>query len=265
VLGSTGLVAGAGLWIAGFSGQRPAAEEKDTQGKAAQGKPAAEKPEAPQAWKVVPVDKSQVAAEAVRLYFEGGCMYGVFASIIGLMGKVAGEPYRSFPFQMMRYGEGGAGGYGSLCGALNGGAAAIGLFEMTKERREQVIGELFSWYETTELPIHTGPGAAKLEPTPKSVAHSVLCHVSVSRWCQSSGFDMLDKERKQRCSLLTADVALKTLDLIERNQQPSSKFTAATPEAKSCLVCHGKQELRNAQGRMQCNCCHTLPEKHPGK
>jgi hypothetical protein len=249
LLASTGLMTGAGLWIAGSRGEPSPQEgkkEKDRRG-----------------WKYVPVDKALVAGEAVRLYFDGGCMYGVFGSIVGAMAKVAGEPFRSFPLHMMRYGEGGAGGFGSLCWALNGGAAVVGLFELAKERREKVIGELFSWYEATALPIYRALATSSSEEMPKSIAHSVLCHVSVSRWCRVSACDVLDPERKRRCSLLTADVAMKTIELLSRNQQPASSFAGLAAEVKSCLACHGKRELRDAQGKMECNCCHKFAKRHP--
>jgi hypothetical protein len=249
LLGSAGLMTGAGLWIASSRGQTlPAKGTKEEQ---------------PRGWQYVAVDKAAVAGEAVRLYFDGGCMYGVFGSIVGAMAKVAGEPFRSFPLHMMKYGESGAGGFGSLCGALNGGAAVIGLFEQAKERREAVIGELFSWYEATSLPIYRTAGASSSKEMPKSIAHSVLCHVSVNHWCQVSCCDVLDKQRKERCSLLSADVAMKTVELLTRNRQPASTFTGLAPETKSCLSCHGKQELRDTQGKMECNCCHEFSERHP--
>lgn len=189
-------------------------------------------------------------------------MYGVFTSIVGVLGRTIGEPFRSFPCHMMQYGEGGAGGYGSLCGALNGGAAVIGLFERDKKRREQLIGELCSWYETAALPAYrpATPGAIDV---PKSEAQSVLCHVSVRRWCKASGCAANSKERKERCSRLTADVAAKTVELLNRNLLPSPTFAGLPAETKSCISCHGKQDLDDTKGNMNCRSCHQFAKDHP--
>ena len=59
---------------------------------------------------------------------------------------------------MMRYGAGGVGGWGSLCGTLNGAAAVVGLVEPAKERRSQIMRELFSWYESTAPPTYAPKG-----------------------------------------------------------------------------------------------------------
>lgn len=246
LLGSAGFLTGAGLLLAG--GTSPLLSKEDK--------------EKPRNWTYFRLDPAAVADNAAKLYREGGCMYGVFTSVVGELGRAIGEPFASFPFQMMRYGEGGTGGLGSLCGALNGAAAVIGLFEPNKERREQLIGELCSWYETTELPIYrpATPDAAKV---PKSVAGSVLCHMSVSRWCKISGCEVTAKERKERCSRLSADAAVKTVELLNRNLLPSPTFLGASAETKSCLSCHGKQDLADAQGKMDCKACHQFAKKHP--
>ena len=105
-------------------------------------------------WRYIRLAPAVVAAEAYRQVPDGGCMYGLFAGIMTVMAAKQGEPCLSFPIHMMKYGEGGVGLWGSLCGTVNGGAAIIGLFEQDKQRRENLIAELFSWYETTELPTY---------------------------------------------------------------------------------------------------------------
>jgi hypothetical protein len=246
LLGSAGLMAGTGFVLGGTA---PLLSKEDT--------PAMAKP-----WTYVRLEPATVADEAAKLYRDGGCMYGVFTSIVSRLGRMMGEPFASFPFYMMRYGEGGTGGFGSLCGALNGAAAAVGLFEQTKERREQLIGELCSWYETTALPVYR-PAAPGTVDVPKSVAGSVLCHMSVSHWCKVASCDVLAKERKERCSRITADVATKAVELLNRNLLPSPTFNGLSADVKSCLSCHGKQDLRDTQGKMGCNACHKFSKKHP--
>lgn len=214
-------------------------------------------------WQFVPLDPASVAAEAYRQVPNGGCMYGLVAGIMTVMATREEGPWLSFPLHMMKYGEGGVGLWGSLCGTVNGGAAVIGLFEQDKQRRENLIAELFSWYETTELPTYQPKAATDSEAIPKNAAGSVLCHASVGNWCKMSGNEIGSQEMKERCRRLTADVAARTVELLNANLHEPCKFAGLSPEVKSCLSCHN-EELHDTMGKMQCNSCHQqLSKKHP--
>jgi len=266
ILSSAGLVAGAGLLAAGhdqlFRSESHAQPE-------------------PSDWKYVRLDRALVAEKAYEMFPEGGCMYGLVGSIVTTLGDMVGEPYRSFPFAMMRYGFGGTGAWGTLCGALNGAAAIIGLLHQEefvpwiKDGQEskgaRLIGRLFSWYETAELPKYRPTGASDIEEMPSSVAESVLCHVSLSKWSQASTHDVYSAQKVERCRRLTADVTIRTVELLNRELVEVSGRTSAqppasaglTPEVESCVSCHGKRELRDAFGKMSCNSCHALSKEHP--
>jgi hypothetical protein len=190
-------------------------------------------------------------------------MYGLFGAVVTGLASKLGEPFRSFPLHMMRYGKGGVGGWGSLCGTLNGGAAVIGLVEPDKERQAQLVAELFSWYETTPLLSYQPNQHHDSAALPKSVSGAVLCHVSVHRWCEASGCEVESDEMKERCRRLTADVAAKTVELLNRNLQKATDFPGLASEVKSCVSCHGKDDQADAFGTMQCNTCHHLPKDHP--
>lgn len=56
------------------------------------------------------------------------CGYGAFYSIVGMMAEKYGAPYDQFPFSMLALNEGGIIGWGTICGALYGAAAAFALF-----------------------------------------------------------------------------------------------------------------------------------------
>lgn len=214
-------------------------------------------------WLYQRLDPAAVAAEAYRQVPDGGCMYGLFAGFMKVMADKNGEPYRSFPVHMMKYGEGGVGLWGSLCGTLNGGSAIIGLFEQDKKRRENLIANLFSWYETAELPSYEPKPSPEEFEIPTSVAGSVLCHVSVGKWCLTSGFEIGDPEMKERCRRLTAEVAAKTAELLNANLRESCQFAGLSAEVRSCLSCH-KLDLHDTLGKMNCNSCHQkLSKKHP--
>ena len=197
---------------------------------------------------------------------EKGCMYGVFASVVTQLAEIRGEPYQSFPVEMMRYGAGGTGGSGSLCGALNGAAALIGLFARSEEETNQIIGELFLWYEQSDLPVYVPRKPIFDIEVPTSVSNSVLCHVSVTRWCANSDYNAFSKPRKERCRRLTADTAKKTVEILNASFAGEYQAVAELSEdVKSCKSCHTKgSELSNTRGNMNCTSCHfSFATEHP--
>lgn len=218
------------------------------------------------AWNYIKLDPESVGETAYRMYPEGGCMYGVVGSVIGALSNQLGEPFRSFPVEMMRYGSGGVGSWGSLCGVVNGASALIGLFhrEKSKEAREEMIAEFCLWYETTPLPTYEPAESQPADEADPSIAGSVLCHISTAKWCQLNGYDAFSAERKQRCQRLTADGAMKIVEILNRRaEDPACEFATLTPDVKSCVDCHGKKELADASGKMNCGSCHQFDKKHP--
>lgn len=216
-------------------------------------------------WRYVELEPAAVARAAYRLMAQGGgCMHGLFGSILEAMSRQVGEPYASFPLHMMKYGEGGVGLWGSLCGALNGGAAAMGLFVSDRTHREQLITQLFAWYESAELPTYQPDAGNEATALSKSVAGSVLCHVSVGKWCHAADKKVGDPEMKERCRRLTADVAAKTVELLNTTlPAPTGSSGPAPPKANSCLACHGFSDRRDTLGQMRCGACHQhLPDDH---
>ncbi len=114
----------------------------------------------------------------------GGCMYASFDAIVGSLADNYGKPYSTFPTDMMRYGGGGMGGMGTVCGALNGAAATIGLFVNKKAVRNSMIQELCLWYERTSLPIMTAERPVHAITMLPSEAGSPLCHISLTNWSE---------------------------------------------------------------------------------
>ncbi len=165
-------------------------------------------------WTYHPVDPVTAAKQAYKEHSTNGCTYGVFHGILAQLADTYGEPYSSFPFKMMEFGNGGVGGYGSICGGLVGGSAAIGLFYGGKQRGE-LITNLLKWYENTELPKYQPSQPIIIDGTiPAVLAQSVLCSNSKTAWCKKSGFSPGSKERMERCCRLTADVCMKTVELL---------------------------------------------------
>ena len=217
-------------------------------------------------WPYEELDPDTIAERAYHDCKKGHCMYGVFASLISQLAERRVEPYSSFPIGMMRYGAGGAAGSGSLCGALNGSAALIGLFARNEDEMKLLVGEIFLWYEQTALPVYTPYKPLLDMKMQTSVPKSVLCHVSLTRWCKASGHKTFSNQQKERCRRVTADTAKKTVEVLNARFAdgfwPTHEFEQ---DVKTCKACHTKgSEKSNSRGKMRCGTCHfTLATEHP--
>jgi len=107
----------------------------------------------------------------------------------------------------------GGGGYGrrNLCGSLGGAFAILGLF-LPGSDSGKLRNELYAWYETTAFPVYQPAGVP--EHPVHSVSGSELCKDSVGNWMAASGFEFGTPERAVRCGSLSADVAEKTIELL---------------------------------------------------
>ncbi len=188
----------------------------------------------------------------------GGCAFGAFNAIIGQLAAVVGAPYTTIPTQMMDWASAGVVGFGTLCGTLNGAAAAIGLVCDGRDARA-FISDLLTWYSETELPTNLYAPTGDL---PRSRAESNLCHVSVTHWCRTSGFASGSPERAERCSRLAGDVAAKAVEMLNAGA-PGLQVPA---EKTACSACHYEGPSYEAGqftlGEMNCLICHiNLKEK----
>ncbi|NWF93055.1 MAG: C-GCAxxG-C-C family protein [Syntrophaceae bacterium] len=220
-------------------------------------------------WPYKKLNPEVVAEKAYHGYYKGACCYGVFDSIVGELRREIGAPYTTIPTSMMIFGEGGVAGIASVCGALNGAAAAIFLItgSMEKEKRElafSITKELFNWYEQVPLPDYR-PSKPKFEIV-KSISRSNLCHASVSNWCKVAKVKAFSKERSERCGWLTGSVAKYTVELLNANAEGNFKaIHKLSKEVQSCRSCHDKGgAIENTRGMMDCGGCHfRAPSKHP--
>ncbi len=221
-------------------------------------------------WPYKKLDPERVAERGYAGYYKGACCYGAFDAIVTSLREEVGFPYTMMPTEMMVFGEGGVAGISSLCGALLGASSAIFLVAggLEGERRQQafpIIRELFTWYEQEALPNYR-PKDPKFEIKP-SIAHSPLCHVSVSRWCRETGFKSFSKERSDRCGWLAASVAKYAVELL--NSRASAAFRPVhllSAQTQACRGCHDQGgSLENSRGLMECAPCHgaEAKAKHP--
>lgn len=221
-----------------------------------------------------PFPYTELDVEAVRIkghdaYFSGkGCSYGAFHAIVEQLREAIGEPYISFPTEIMIYGHGGTVGWGTLCGALNGAAALMSLV-CDKATSDVLINELVGWYTQTAFPsdqsneygVNQRYGNNKYtQALPQNTCGSPLCHVSVSTWCNVSGFKVSNLERKERCGRLTGDVAARAVEIL--NAHFAGTFTAEyTPSETiaACMMCHGANVFDNVASNLECKQCHGDP------
>lgn len=197
------------------------------------------------------------AESAYKNYDSGSCMYATFNGIISQLAEKYGEPYSSFPVHMMKYGHGGIGGFGSVCGALNAAGAVIGLFVAEKSDRDTLITGMFRWYEETSLPEFRSESSAL--DLPKHASGSTLCHASNTIWSKEAGYKINSEERKERCRRLTSDVAARLTVLLNEYFNDSYMTSGAENESvRTCMTCHGETgKLANTNTKMSCDPCHS--------
>lgn len=215
-------------------------------------------------WKPHKLDPAECAKISYEAYWHKGyaCGFGAFYGIIGVLGEKYGAPYSQFPFTMLEFLKGGISDWGTICGALGGAAAAFALFYGRKERNPMVT-ELFRWYQSTTLPMYNpGPEARGVKgDIPSNVSESVLCHISVSRWCYANNVEATSKKRSERCGRLTADVCRKAVEILNAKIDAGVNFKGALakPESVSyCGDCHQKkgEETNWGKGILNCTPCH---------
>lgn len=226
-----------------------------------------------------PLDPEEVKVRAYKYYWsrlEGSkvaCAEGVFGAFVHELRKKIGGVWNYIPTFALWWQIGGGAGWATLCGALAGAATIISLVLGRSKLTKQVINELFRWYELYPFPQWTPPDDVVEEaggvkgPLPTSIAFSVLCHPSVTRWCLVAKKASGSKERGERCARLTGEVAAKTAELLNAAVAGTFKPMTLTPlvvdEKYGCRSCHRKRAPYEqggwTRGKMYCILCHRAP------
>ena len=206
-------------------------------------------------WPYTRLDPDRVRDQAYAAFHHGHCSYGALEGIVAELREEVGVPFTTLPSQILEYGKGGGVGWGTLCGALNGAAAAISLVTANSD---PIINELIGWYTKTALPIYEPTAETEVQIETSSVAGSPLCHTSVTEWCNASGCGAKSAERKERCARLTADVAGRAAELMNAFVADELEASWTAPASVGeCLGCHGPNaSVDNAFGKMDCLDCH---------
>ncbi len=196
-------------------------------------------------WKYEKIDPQKAAQIAYESWYEGFCTYAVVKGVFKALGEKVGEPYKSFPLEAIRWGHGGVVGWGTICGTLTGAGIVTGF--IAGKEGEKMINDIVYWYSTTELPIFE-PKNPKATIKNKSVSNSPLCHISVGRWMKKENVKFFSPERKERCARLAADVAAKTVEILNAWKDGTYKPAYTVSQAKkyqitaqnNCMDCHAK-------------------------
>lgn len=189
-------------------------------------------------------DIKQMQETAHDEWFVGFCAFATFSGIISRLREKVGEPYASFPMEVITFAHGGTAGWGGTCGTLIGAGLAAALAAGPKDG-EAILNEVMKWYSETELPIYM-PDKPKAVINTVSRSDSPLCHVSVDKWMKKEGVGFLSPQQMERCARLSADVAAKTAEYL--NSWSDEAFVAlnkspvannSVPSQYNCRECHG--------------------------
>ncbi len=235
-------------------------------------------------------------------YYLEECGGGCFWAIMTALKEKVGYPYTQIPlptpeqfieflknpeskehYQVpMQYGVGGVANFGSLCGAPNGAASAI-TYAMPFDQAKEIIPRLLRYYEVETFPTDESnkyavngeflvPKMKSSKALLQSASDSVLCHVSVGKWCEKSGYASGSKERSERCGRITGDIAamaVKMMNASMKGELESVFPMKLSQETAGCRSCHSKGEKFESgqftRGFMDCGSCHDVKmEPHKG-
>ncbi len=229
-------------------------------------------------WPYKKLDVERVRKLGHLGYYMGNCSSGSFYGVLRALREEVGYPYTLLPIDppnnILAFGGGGISGWGSHCGGLLGASTAVNL---VSKDYGAIVGELTGWYTEFAFPsdisneyasnhefLHN-EFPAKFEGKYKSdkvltqnVPGSPLCHVSVTKWCEASGYKAYSTERSERCARLTGDCAAYAVHLL--NEQAAGQFTPTfiVPAiVKECDSCHGQGGIiENTKLKLDCAGCH---------
>ena len=207
------------------------------------------------------LDAEAVSQNAYNLYYAGGgCGHGSAQSIIDALAQKLPEPWGRLPVGMYRYGAGGAVGWGTICGALNG---VLGVMDILNAHN--ALGNaLIDYFCTTELPTDAWNDG---DTFVTSVSYSPLCHNSVSRWAAAAGVPVKDSSKSERCARLVGDIVFKAVNLMNEYFRTTDRVVppAWVPPASyaTCYNCHTQVDMiPSQQGKMDCLACHDVAPAH---
>jgi hypothetical protein len=212
----------------------------------------------------------KLARRAFEVYFVSGCAEATWWPLIEALGVKYPDSWGTLPKNMFRFGGGGIGSWGTICGTVNGSCALIGMTVADGTHRNNLIDAIMQYYANTALPTnaawksHMGSlglpdtwnsPTLPLKNVPSSIAHSPLCHSSLVQWTMTTGAANGGPLQRDRCGKASFDLVLKTTELLNTYFQmasPSAAPVALDPSVAACRSCH----LTYTGAKMACSSCH---------
>jgi len=204
-------------------------------------------------WPYVKLDPVKTAELAYREWYRVFCGAGVISSVFSQLRDKVGEPYKSFPIDAFIFLEGGMVGWGTICGS-NAGANIVSNMIIGPriagpecENGAAIGSDALEWYSETALPSYTPKEPRIKTAIIQTTSNSPLCHVSVGKWMQASGYAIDSPERRDRCARVAASVAYNLVRNLnawkDGTYAPKSAWKAASNvgimSQQNCTECHG--------------------------
>lgn len=231
-------------------------------------------------------DPEKIARHAYEIYYGGrGCAEAVWGTFVDTLGAYdqGAATWGTLPANIFRFGGGGIGGWGTICGTLNGAAAILGMVVSNAAHRGTLTDAIFQYYAKTALPTNNAylsymgqlggqpadwhpKNAASVEIPPQanvptSVADSPLCHSSLVQWTMATGIKDASAGQKDRCSKACFDVSFKLAELlntyfgaITASATPAPGAVSYDASVYACRTCH----VTYTGARMNCTSCHDM-------
>lgn len=223
-----------------------------------------------------PVSTDKIREKARDNYYAGmHCAEGVAHTLIQAQREHGDERWKQVPSIVTWWGAGGGAKNGALCGTITGASSVTALAFGRSGTTMKIVNAIHQRYQQTRFPQYEPPKDTEVGMTldlPKNRSKSPLCHVSVTKWCKTSGYAWGSKERAERCSRVAADMAGIAAELLNAHVEGNFDDVAAeVPEPdtidpeKGCLSCHSAGEPFEQGGfvqtKMACTECHP-PAPH---
>jgi hypothetical protein len=203
-------------------------------------------------WPYVKLDPDKTAELAYNEWYRVFCGAAVINAVFSQLREKVGEPYKSFPSDSFVFLEGGMAGWGTVCGS-NAGANIVSNVIIGPriggpdcEHGHTIGSDMMDWYGSTALPTFTPKEPKQKTAIIQTTSNSPLCHVSVGKWMQKSGYALASPERKDRCARVAASVAHKLV--VDLNAWKDGTF-----KPKSTWKPGGSVGIT---GQQNCNECH---------
>lgn len=211
-----------------------------------------------------------VARRAFEVYFKSGCAEATWWPMIEALAAKYPDSWGTLPQNIFRFGGGGVGGWGTVCGTVNGSSAVIGMVVGDGTHRNNLIDAIMQYYANTALPTNAAwksykgqlglvtpwaPATPPIQNVASSTAHSPLCHSSLVQWTMTTGAKNGGPLQRDRCGKASFDLVYKTTELLNTYFQmaaPSAAPVALDPSVEACRTCH----LTYTGAKMACTSCH---------